>query len=49
MSFLSIGLWVDSSLSVLGVCVVLHAAYSDAAAMAEIDLPLTSPLSSAFL
>ena len=49
MSFFSMGLWVASSRSVLGVWVVLHAAYSDAAAMAEIDLPLTRPLSSAFL
>ena len=38
---------MDNSLSVLGVWVTLHAAYKDAAAIAEIDLPLTSPLSSA--
>src|SRR6185312_6086371 len=38
-----------TSVSVLGVSVSLHAAYSAAATSPGIDLPLTRPLSSAFL
>ena len=47
MSFLLIFPASPTSLSVLGVSVSLHAAYSAAAINAEIDLPLTNPFSRA--